>query len=131
MEHFRVIHRCMHKGITKLRKGYYVIIYLRHASKLDNEAKTLRNHTCQLDRSMRVQGSMHMKQRMCQKSNFDSFINIILIIIALKCAINQFKICHIAWLHGRNQNSVYFMMVRLEISGISSSCKVTQHKAIK
>lgn len=58
MEHFRVIHRCMHKGITKLRKGYYVIIYLRHASKLDNEAKTLRkltlyitrsNHTCQLD----------------------------------------------------------------------------------
>lgn len=39
----------MHKGITKLRKGYYVIIYLRHASKLDNEAKTLRNHTCQLD----------------------------------------------------------------------------------
>lgn len=82
-------------------------------------------------RSMRVQGSMHMKQRMCQKSNFDSFINIILIIIASKCAINQFKIYHISWLHGRNQNSVYFVMVCLEISGISSSCKVTQHKAIK
>lgn len=58
MEHFRGIHCCMHKGITELRKGYYVIIYLRHASKLDNEAKTLRkltlnitrsNHTCQLD----------------------------------------------------------------------------------
>lgn len=79
---------------------------------------------------MRVQGSMHVKQKMCQKCNFDSFINIILIIIASKCAINQFKICHTAWLHGRNLNSVYFMMVRLEISGISSGYKVTQHKAI-
>lgn len=62
MEHFRVIHRCMHKGITKLRKGYYVIIYLRHASKLDNEAKTLRKLTLNItDQIIHVSWILLMK----------------------------------------------------------------------
>lgn len=46
MEYFRVIHRCMYKGIMKLRKGYYVIIYFRYVSKLDNEVKIFRNYIC-------------------------------------------------------------------------------------
>lgn len=57
MEHFRVIHRSMHKGITKLRTGHCVIIYFRHASKTMKQKHsrnmtlniTRSKHTCQLD----------------------------------------------------------------------------------